>query len=95
LALPDRLNYAGSCMQTSENLLGAKFGERPSTRPSRTPAPKEPPSGKRPGGALTPREREVALLVAEGLTNRRIACERTISERTVITHVDRILRKLG
>ncbi len=47
------------------------------------------------GGALTPREREVALLLAGGLTNRQIAGELTISERTVTTHVDRILRKLG
>jgi DNA-binding NarL/FixJ family response regulator len=61
----------------------------------RTSAPKEPSSGGSPGGALTPREREVALLVAAGLTNRRIAGELTISERTVTTHVDRILRKLG
>lgn len=47
------------------------------------------------GGALTPREREVVLLVARGLTNRQIAGELTISERTVTTHVDHILRKLG
>ena len=47
------------------------------------------------GGALTPREREVVLLVASGLTNRQIAGELTISERTVTTHVDHILRKLG
>jgi len=52
-----------------------------------------PPS--QPDGALTPREREVAFLLAGGLTNRQIAYELTISERTVTTHVDRILRKLG
>ncbi len=45
--------------------------------------------------ALTPREREVALLVAQGLTNREIASELSISERTVATHVGRCLRKLG
>ncbi len=64
-------------------------------QPRRTPAPKAPVSGERPEGALTPREREVALLVAGGLTNRQIAGELTISERTVTTHVERILRKLG
>lgn len=43
---------------------------------------------------LTRREREVAALVAGGLTNRRISRELSISERTVATHVGRILRKL-
>ncbi|MDQ4127662.1 MAG: helix-turn-helix transcriptional regulator, partial [Actinomycetota bacterium] len=46
-------------------------------------------------GVLAPREREVAALVARGLTNRQIAAELVISERTVHTHVRRILRKLG
>ena len=45
--------------------------------------------------SLTPRELEVAYLVARGLTNRRISEELTISERTVATHVGRILKKLG
>ncbi len=46
-------------------------------------------------GPLTRRELEVAVLVAEGLTNRRISTELSISERTVATHVGRILKKLG
>ncbi len=46
-------------------------------------------------GALTRREREVAALVAKGLTNRRISRDLSISERTVATHVGRILKKLG
>lgn len=44
--------------------------------------------------ALTPREREVAALVARGLTNLQVAAELTISERTVEGHVERILGKL-
>jgi DNA-binding NarL/FixJ family response regulator len=44
---------------------------------------------------ITRREREVALLVARGLTNRQIATELTISERTAANHVAKILRKLG
>jgi DNA-binding NarL/FixJ family response regulator len=43
---------------------------------------------------LTQREREVAALVAEGLTNREIADRLVLSVRTVETHVDRILGKL-
>jgi DNA-binding CsgD family transcriptional regulator/tetratricopeptide (TPR) repeat protein len=44
---------------------------------------------------LTRREEEVAVLVARGLTNRQIASELSISERTVETHVRNILKKLG
>jgi predicted ATPase/DNA-binding CsgD family transcriptional regulator len=44
---------------------------------------------------LTPREQEIAHLVARGLTNRRIAEELSISERTVATHTGRILKKLN
>ncbi|CAA9497686.1 MAG: hypothetical protein AVDCRST_MAG12-2460 [uncultured Rubrobacteraceae bacterium] len=69
-------------------------GERPA-RPKRSPSPKSSSSGRRPEGVLTRREREVALLLARGLTDRQIAAELTISERTITTHVGHILRKLG
>jgi DNA-binding CsgD family transcriptional regulator len=45
--------------------------------------------------ALTQREQEVAELIARGLTNRRIAEELFLSERTVHRHVSSVLRKLG
>ena len=44
---------------------------------------------------LTRREREIAELVAQGLTNRDIAGNLVISPRTVDTHVENILTKLG
>ena len=44
---------------------------------------------------LTPREREVVALIARGLSNKRIALELGISEKTVKTHVSSILGKLG
>jgi DNA-binding CsgD family transcriptional regulator len=44
---------------------------------------------------LSRREREVAVLVARGLTNREIARTLVVSERTAQNHVQHILTKLG
>lgn len=44
---------------------------------------------------LTNRERQVAALVAEGLTNREIAAQLVISTRTVEAHVEHLLTKLN
>ncbi len=49
----------------------------------------------RPHELLTRREREIAELVAEGLTNRDIAARLYLSERTAQNHVQHILTKLG
>jgi DNA-binding NarL/FixJ family response regulator len=46
-------------------------------------------------GELTPREREVLSLIAEGLTNAEIAQVLQLSPLTAKTHVSRILMKLG
>jgi DNA-binding CsgD family transcriptional regulator len=53
------------------------------------PAPEELPAG------LSAREAEVLCLMAEGCTNREIGAELFISEKTVSSHVSRILAKLG
>ena len=47
------------------------------------------------GVTLTPRELEVAALVAEGLTNKEIAARLFLSERTAEGHVEHIRDKLG
>ncbi|HIP86806.1 MAG TPA: response regulator transcription factor, partial [Anaerolineales bacterium] len=44
---------------------------------------------------LTPREREVLVLLAEGLSNTEIAAELDIAVNTVRNHVRNILEKLG
>jgi predicted ATPase/DNA-binding CsgD family transcriptional regulator len=59
--------------------------------------PDAPPArSRRPArqGALTEREQEIAGLVAEGLSNRRIAAALTISEKTAESHLSHILSKL-
>jgi predicted ATPase/DNA-binding CsgD family transcriptional regulator len=56
-------------------------------------APASP--GAKGSGSLTAREWEVARLLAQGMSNRAIAAQLVISQRTVDGHVERILAKLG
>jgi DNA-binding CsgD family transcriptional regulator len=44
---------------------------------------------------LTPRERQVLALIAEGATNRQIGATLYMAEKTASVHVSRILAKLG
>ncbi|SEM01332.1 Predicted ATPase [Streptacidiphilus jiangxiensis] len=64
-----------------------------------TPAARPKGAFVLPGAAspetLTPREREVAGLVAQGLSNREVAERLVMSKRTADTHVERILAKLA
>ena len=51
----------------------------------------EPPAAH----PLSPREQEVAELIARGLTSREIATQLVLSEKTIDTHADHIRQKLG
>jgi DNA-binding NarL/FixJ family response regulator len=57
------------------------------------PSPEQPPDARI--DSLTPRERELLIEVARGLSNAEIADRLVLSEATVKTHVGRILSKLG
>ena len=67
----------------TQRLIGAFVSNRDSQRP-----------GDEPFEALTPRERHLVLLVAQGLSNREIAERLVISPATVKTHVCRAMSKL-
>jgi DNA-binding NarL/FixJ family response regulator len=60
---------------------------------ARSGVPAQAPNGDAPN--LTPREREILALLASGLDQRAIAQELVISSKTVGTHIQRILGKLG
>ncbi len=68
--------------------LGAKADVVRAQTPSRRRAP-------RPTGSLTAREVEVLRLAATGKTNRLIASDLFLSERTVARHMSNIFGKLG
>ncbi|MDN5913893.1 MAG: helix-turn-helix transcriptional regulator [Pseudonocardia sp.] len=65
-------------------------GDDETARPLPQPGSRSP----RASSPLTDRERQIAALIADGMSNRDIAAELTISVRTVDGHVERILRKL-
>jgi predicted ATPase/DNA-binding CsgD family transcriptional regulator len=73
-----------SALKLATGVLGAPDSE-PRSRASRQ-------AGR---GGLTPREFEVAALVAQGLTNAQIASRLVLSQRTVEMHSHHALQKLG
>lgn len=102
----DKLSYHTECVRSTRGILGERiydkhfrqgstlgFAEAAAFALGEQPSPTQPHhSGTAP---LTRRERQVAALVAEGLTNKLIAARLTISQRTAQGHVEHILTKLG
>jgi DNA-binding NarL/FixJ family response regulator len=56
--------------------------------------PTEPVARAGGGSILSPREMQVAELIAQGLSNREIAHALVISDKTAANHVDHIMTKL-
>lgn len=73
-----------------EHFRQAALASLPKEKPI---SPRRAAAGK--FGGLTEREREVAALIAQGKSNREIADQLVVSERTVESHVANILFKLG
>jgi predicted ATPase/DNA-binding SARP family transcriptional activator/DNA-binding CsgD family transcriptional regulator/Tfp pilus assembly protein PilF len=72
----------------------AEYAGVEDTDRSPSPVPGQATTAKKPL-ELTPREVEVAGLIAQGFTNRQVSQELSISERTAGNHVAKILKKLG
>ena len=68
-----------------------------SSRHRRRRTPRPTATAPRPADpfGLTPRERQVLALIAEGATNRQIGASLYMAEKTASVHVSRILAKLG
>jgi DNA-binding NarL/FixJ family response regulator len=82
------VSLGGKWLDSTAEMTQAMLAFLAEDRPPGAPAPT-------PSRALSPREVEVAALVAEGKTNREIAETLVLGERTVETHVANILGKLG
>ncbi|BEL08189.1 LuxR family transcriptional regulator [Actinoplanes sichuanensis] len=78
----------GSELSTADAIVLAVEGR------ARAPEP-EPTDDVTAGLRLTRREREVAALIAEGLSNRDIATRLVVAQRTAEGHVENLLSKLG
>lgn len=73
----------------------AAFLQAPEVRPLLAPAGRRRTVDVPAPGGLTPREREVAACVAQGMTNKEIARELGVAVKTVEMHVGTCLGKLG
>jgi DNA-binding NarL/FixJ family response regulator len=89
---PEQLIAAVRVVAAGEALIAPAITKRLIERFARSGPPVVDPEGL---SDLTPREAEVLLLVARGLSNAEIAAELVVSDATVKTHVNRLLGKLG
>ncbi len=90
---PEDLIAAVHTVAAGDALLSPSVTRRVVDRLARQPVPRLPRAGAL--ADLTPREREVLMLMARGLSNREIAGQLVVEESTVRTHVKRVLAKLG
>jgi DNA-binding NarL/FixJ family response regulator len=89
---PEYLVTAVRLVRSGDALLAPSITRRLIERFA--PQPASGPAVHADLSALTPRELEVLMLLARGMSNAELAAELTLSEATVKTHVARILAKL-
>jgi non-specific serine/threonine protein kinase len=75
---------------SAEDVLTYALQQSPKKQQKKPPAP-----AASDGAPLTPRELQVARLIAGGRSNKEIAADLVISQRTAENHVEHILTKLG
>jgi len=90
---PEELIAAVHTIAAGDSLLSPSVTRRVIDRMSQQPTPALADQARL--DDLTPREREVLGLIAQGLSNREIAKALVVEESTIRTHVKRILMKLG
>lgn len=86
---------AGAAMSIDEAVALAFQENMPAARPSDKPGEPQDHGAYGDPSPLTRRETEVALLVAQGMSNKEIASSLVIAQRTAEGHVEHILSKLG
>lgn len=91
-ALPEDLLRAIRAVHAGDAVVAPSTTKRLIARYVKRGVPSLPNAGVK---SLTPREREVWLAIARGLTNGEIAETLVVSEATVKTHVGNILAKTG
>ncbi|MET7497396.1 response regulator transcription factor [Streptomyces sp900116325] len=92
----DEIVRAIQAVLSGEAGLSPAVQRRLLERVTTAPAPACPPAGEQqlPDG-LTPREAEVLVLIAEGLSNPEIARKLHISQATVKSHINNLFAKTG
>jgi predicted ATPase/DNA-binding CsgD family transcriptional regulator/Tfp pilus assembly protein PilF len=96
MTVEDAILYALGSQPLSVPVSSAETGWADQARPDTVGGPRHDMGGaRRAPSPLTPREHEIVLLIAQGLSNREIADELVISPATAARHVANILAKLG
>ncbi|MDQ3691039.1 MAG: response regulator transcription factor [Chloroflexota bacterium] len=90
---PEELIAAVHTIAAGDSLLSPSVTRRVIDRMAQQPTPELANRARL--DELTPREREVLLLIARGLSNREIAATMVVEESTIRTHVKRVLSKLN